>query len=221
MNLLQFLRALPLMYETKYQQFCANLARDVRLPCTDPKSGLRPEMGKRWPKNGFWPHQEKGEKMAEKWENWAQKWVKNGHFPILRPFFPLFPAGAKIHFLSIFFPFRAGGPIWGLYRAIGIARLICVTPSWRIPPPIFFFSFSSRRQKWKTRFFFTTRFRTELRWQREPKAQIFAGNRRFLQIHPFSWKFKHLEGAGSRGIWQKTEDFHRKPQETADWAPSP
>ena len=43
---------------------------------------------------------------------------------------------------------------------------------------------------------------TELRWQREPKKQIFAENRRFSQIHPFSWKFQHLEGAGNR----------RKPQ---------
>ena len=40
-----------------------------RLPCTDDKSGLRPEMGKKWPKNGFWPHPEKEGKMAEKWEN--------------------------------------------------------------------------------------------------------------------------------------------------------
>ena len=30
----------------------------------------------------------------------------------------LFPGGAKIHFSAIFFPFRAGGPIWGLYRLI-------------------------------------------------------------------------------------------------------
>ena len=34
----------------------------------------------------------------------------------------------------------------------------------------------------------------------------FAENRRFSQIHPFSWKFQHLEGAENR----------RKPQETAD-----
>ena len=43
---------------------------------------------------------------------------------------------------------------------------------------------------------------TELRWQREPKTQIFAENRRFSQIRPFSWKFQHLEAAGDR----------RKPQ---------
>ena len=43
---------------------------------------------------------------------------------------------------------------------------------------------------------------TELRWQRAPKTQTFAENRRFSQIHPFSWKFQHLEGAGNR----------RKPQ---------
>ena len=49
---------------------------------------------------------------------------------------------------------------------------------------------------------------TDLRWQRKPKA-------------PFSWKFKHWEGAGNRRFSQKTEDFCRKPQETADWGPSP
>ena len=30
-----------------------------RLPCTDPISGLGPGMGKKWPKNGFWPHRKK------------------------------------------------------------------------------------------------------------------------------------------------------------------
>ena len=52
-------------------------------------------------------------------EKLAQNWVKNGHFPIFRPFFQIFSGGAKIHFLAIFFAYRAGGPIWGLYRAIG------------------------------------------------------------------------------------------------------
>ena len=39
---------------------------------------------------------------------------------------------------------------------------------------------------------------TELRWQRPPKTQIFAENRWFSQIRPFSWKYQHLEGAGNR-----------------------
>ena len=46
------------------------------------------------------------------------------------------------------------------------------------------------------------------------KPQIFADS-------PFSWKFQHLEGAENRRFSQKTEDFRRKLQETADWAPSP
>ena len=53
-------------------QQVANQVRQVlrsRLPCADPISGLRPEMEKKRPKNGFWPHREKGGKMAEKWEN--------------------------------------------------------------------------------------------------------------------------------------------------------
>ena len=54
---------------------------------------------------------------------------------------------------------------------------------------------------------------TELRRQTEPKTQIFAENRRFSQIHPFSWKFKQFRGAG---FLQKTEEIfaenRRKPQ---------
>ena len=67
---------------------------------------------------------DRGAKMAEKWENWSKNRPKIGQkwpFSIFQPFFPLFPGGAKIHFSAIFFPFRAGGPTWGLYRAIGIA----------------------------------------------------------------------------------------------------
>ena len=70
-----------------------------RLPCTDPKSGLRPEMGKKWPKNGFRPHREKGGKMAENF--WA-------NFLIFRPFFPLVLGGAKLHFSAIFSHFGPG-----------------------------------------------------------------------------------------------------------------
>ena len=55
---------------------------------------------------------------------------------------------------------------------------------------------------------------TELRWQRErePKTQIFAENRRFLQIHPFSWKFKHLESADIRRKPKIFAENRRKPQ---------
>ena len=62
---------------------------------------------------------------------------------------------------------------------------------------------------------------TELRWQREPKTRIFAENRRFSQIHPFSWKFQHSEGAGNRRKPQIFAGNRRFSQETADWAPSP
>ena len=50
--------------------------------------------------------------------------------------------------------------------------------------------------------------------KREPKMQIFAENRRFSQIDRFSWKFKQC--AENRRFLQKTEDFRRKTQETAD-----
>ena len=44
------------------------------------------------------------------------------------------------------------------------------------------------------------------------KTQIFAENRRFSQIRPFSWKFKHLEGAGNRRKPQIFAENRRKPQ---------
>ena len=45
---------------------------------------------------------------------------------------------------------------------------------------------------------------------RKPKTQIFAENLRFSQIHPFSWKFEHLEGAGNRRRFsQKTAGTFR------------
>ena len=73
-----------------------------RLPCTDPKSGLRPEMGQNGRKMDFVPTFQKGGKMAEKWENWSKNGSKMAIFPIFRPFFTPFPGGAKIHFSSIF-----------------------------------------------------------------------------------------------------------------------
>ena len=93
--------------------------RKPRLPCTPSRAS---EMGKKWPKNGFWPHRKKGGKMAEKWENrpkMDQKWPFS-HFSAISP---PFRGGAKILFSAISSPFRAGGPIWGLYRAIGIANI--------------------------------------------------------------------------------------------------
>ena len=45
--------------------------------------------------------------------------------------------------------------------------------------------------------------------------QIFAENRRFSQIHPFSWKFQHLEGAGNRRKPQIFAENRRFSQKTA------
>ena len=56
---------------------------------------------------------------------------------------------------------------------------------------------------------------TELWWQRAPKTQIFAENRRFSQIHPFSWKFQHLEGAGNCRKPQIFAENRRFSQKTA------
>ena len=40
--------------------------------------------------------------------------------------------------------------------------------------------------------------------------QIFAENRRFLQMHHFSWKFKHLEGAGKPQIFAENRRFSQE-----------
>ena len=45
--------------------------------------------------------------------------------------------------------------------------------------------------------------------------QNFAENRRISQIHPFSWKFKHLEGAGNRRKPQIFAGNRRFSQKTA------
>ena len=77
------------------------------LLCTDPISGLRPEIAKKkgWkrdfgkmPKMGKWPF------LTHFWANFPP------FSPIFPPFFAHFPGGAKIHFSAIFFPFRALGP---------------------------------------------------------------------------------------------------------------
>ena len=97
------------------------------------------------------PPPRNGEKMGEKWilaplrngGKMAEKW-ENGHFrPIFWPIFPFFGhfspfflvCGAKIHFSAILSPFRAGGPSWCLYRAIGIAKLRSPSIAGRERPP--------------------------------------------------------------------------------------
>ena len=97
-----------------------------RLPCADPKSG---------------PLRRNGEKMAEKWivappgkrgksgrkmGKLVQNGAKNGSKMAIFPFFghfSLFSRWGQNLFFGHFFPFRAGGPIWGQDRAIRIATL--------------------------------------------------------------------------------------------------
>ena len=88
------------------------LALQSRLPCTDPKSGLRPEIGENGQKMHFGPTGKKRGKNGRKMGKLAQKWPKNGHFPIFRPFFPLFSVG-KNPFLGHFFPISGRRPFSG------------------------------------------------------------------------------------------------------------
>ena len=71
-------------------------------------SGLQNKIGKKSPKNGFWPHRKNRgrENGPGNWKNgrkFSPKWV-------LRPFFPDFCGQAKIHFPAILFLFWTGGP---------------------------------------------------------------------------------------------------------------
>ena len=82
--------------------------------------------GPKWKKNGrkidFGRNGKKG-----------KKWPKNGKIAIFDPFLGQFSHFSAIFspfsrfgqnpFFCHFFPFRAGGPIWGLYRAIRIATV--------------------------------------------------------------------------------------------------
>ena len=65
----------------------------------------------------------KGRKMDFGPTGKKRKWPFLTHFcassPIFRPCFPLFPGGAKIHFVGHFFPISG----WGPYRAIRMPRL--------------------------------------------------------------------------------------------------
>ena len=54
------LRTLPLMYETKYRQFCANLARNLRQICATPPSWTPPS-------RDFWVASKGGKLLLTKW----------------------------------------------------------------------------------------------------------------------------------------------------------
>ena len=92
---------------------------------------LRSEMGKKWPKK--WTLAPPGKR--------GKNGPKNGKIAIIDPFL-----GHFSHFSAIFSPssrwgqnpffghfFPISGPIWGLYRAIGIAKTIsAIPPYWAL-----------------------------------------------------------------------------------------
>ena len=61
-----------------------------RLPCTDPTSGLRPEMGKKMAEKWSLARQDKRGKNGRKLGKLAHKWVKNGQFFHFSAIFPPF-----------------------------------------------------------------------------------------------------------------------------------
>ena len=91
--------------------FTTTLDLRSQLPCTDPKSGLRPEMGKKWPNNGFWPHREK----RKKWPENGKTGPKKGKHGFL---------GQFSYFFGHFFPFSRWGqnPFFGHFFPISGRR---------------------------------------------------------------------------------------------------
>ena len=77
---------------------------DPDCPVQTPNRASGPKWGKNGRKMDFGPTEKKGEKWPKNGKM-DLKWVKNGHFPIFRPFFPLFSVGPKSIFRP-FFPFR-------------------------------------------------------------------------------------------------------------------
>ena len=76
-------------------------------------SGLRPEMGRKWPKNGFWPHLKNGGNMAQK----IGKMARNSIFEPFSGHFFHFP-GHFSHFPGHFSPFfsRGQNPCFGHFH---------------------------------------------------------------------------------------------------------
>ena len=70
--------------------------------------GTNPLWGRKWLKNGFWPHLGNGRKMARNMRKMARHSIFEPfsahfcHFP--GHIFPHFPGEAKIHFSAIFVP---------------------------------------------------------------------------------------------------------------------
>ena len=83
----------------------------------------------------FRPHLEKGQKNGRKIGKLAQKSI---FYPVLgqihfSAIFCPFSRWGQNPFFGHFLPFRAGGPIWGLYRAIGIATSCVILLNFQFP----------------------------------------------------------------------------------------
>ena len=86
-------RVLPL--DTHGAFLWNGLALESRGPGIDPFRASCPKWARKWPKNGFWPHQKNGGKMAWKMEKMARKMEKmarNGSKMEFRAIFPIFRA---------------------------------------------------------------------------------------------------------------------------------
>ena len=91
-----------------------NLELRVCVPGRMPISGLRPEIGKKSPKNRFWPLPENREKSPKNRKN-GPKTDFLSHFSYVWAIFSLFSGGeAKIDFSAIFFPISGWRPEIGI-----------------------------------------------------------------------------------------------------------
>ena len=92
-----------------HREFGSLFVSKVKIPltCCRLPSGLRPEIGQKWPKNGSWPHRGNGQKNGRNNGKMAAKChfsaIFGRFFPFFGHFFSQFPGEAISHF-SAFFP---------------------------------------------------------------------------------------------------------------------
>ena len=76
-------------------------------------SGEGPKSEKKWAENGFWPHRENRQKMAQNRKNHPQNGIWGYSaviFPVLGPFFAYFSAIGQSPFSAHFLQISGGGP---------------------------------------------------------------------------------------------------------------
>ena len=100
-----------------------------------PISGLRHEIGKKSPKNRFWPHPENRERIAQKLEKWPENPIFEPFFLFLDDFFPIFRVRPKMIFRRFSSDFRRILPGTHTCNTKHNYSNLVLTPNGLISPP--------------------------------------------------------------------------------------